>query len=198
MQMRKFRILVFILPVVLLFSYGCKPVIYEFHVTPRVIGPDDSVRVTWKVSGSPTLSVQDQHIGTDTIYRKVTLTVRKAGKKTYRDSVVTVFYDGTINQVGFQTVLHSDTLIAAGMKNTARWGNDFVVSTVDNPYHRKISIIHSGKSVYLNALSKGETTLNGTPVSGNWEIRTLLTPAEKADPHIDPLKLSILITIKHK
>ncbi len=180
----------------LLFAFGCKPAIYEFKVTPRVIGPDDSIRVAWKVRGEPTISIHDEHLGNDTTYRIVTLTASSHGKEVYRDSMVTVLNTGDLNQIVFSTVLKGDTLVAAGIKNAARWGDLFVVGSVSNPSARILSIFHAGKSADISKIPN--QTFSGTPVSGPWQISTLLTPAEKADHRLLPAKLSILITLKHK
>jgi hypothetical protein len=179
-----------------LLACSCGPQIYAFRVEPNVIGPDDSIYVTWKVRGKPTLSIHDEHLGADTTYRIVTLTASSHGKEVYRDSMVTVFNTGDLNQIVFSTTLSGDTLVAKGIKNVARWGDLFVVGSVSNPSARTLRVIHAGKSAAN--LQKANDTFSGTPVSGSWEIRSLLTPAEKANLKLAPAKLSILITLKHK
>lgn len=180
----------------LLLVYGCGPQIYAFRVDPRVIGLDDSIYVTWKVRGKPTLSIHDKHLGADTTYRMVTLTASSHGKEVYRDSIVTVFNTGDLNRIVFSTTLRGDTLVAKGIKNVSRWGDLFVVGSVSNPSARVLVVIHAGKSAAN--LQKVNDTFSGTPVSGIWEIRSLLTPAEKANLKLAPSNLSIQITLKHK
>jgi len=84
LKLRKYKRLFFFFILCLLFT-ACKPAIYEFKVTPLVIGPDDSIRMNWKIRGTPTISVHDQHPGADTTYRVVTLTANSHGKEVYRE-----------------------------------------------------------------------------------------------------------------
>ena len=43
----------------LLLLISCHPRIYEFNVDPRSIGPNDSVRVNWKVKGTAALQIHN-------------------------------------------------------------------------------------------------------------------------------------------
>ncbi|MDB5117217.1 MAG: hypothetical protein JWQ79_2709 [Mucilaginibacter sp.] len=194
--MKNFRGIFLLFVFLTLLECSCGPAIYAFRVEPRVIGPDDSIYVTWKVRGKPAISIHDEHLGADTTYRIVTLTASRHGKEVYRDSTVTVLNTGDLNKVVFSTMLIGDTLVAKGIKNVARWGDLFMVGLVSNPSARIITVIHAGKSADI--LKKADETFSGTPVSGSWEMRTLLTPAEKANLKLAPSKLSILIILKHK
>ena len=165
-------------------------------MAPLVIFPDDSVKVNWSVSGRPTLLVYDRHGGKDTLYRQFTLSVRKNGKEVGRHVQVQVLSKGDTDIVAFLTIPKNDSLVAAGIKNTARWGTGAAISKIINNNGRAIDIVHGGRTIHLEAGEQANNSLDGTFVSGPWTLQTFMSPQEKSDRTKRPDRLSLLITIK--
>jgi hypothetical protein len=69
---------------ILLLLVACHPRIYEFAVAPRSIGPNDPVRVNWKVKGETFLLISDgNHPGSGTAkLHDQTLLITRDGKTT--------------------------------------------------------------------------------------------------------------------
>ncbi|MVM35464.1 hypothetical protein GO755_35915 [Spirosoma sp. HMF4905] len=179
---------------------SCKPRIYSFTANPRTIGPNDSIQVNWKTRGMATLLIHDRPMpGPDTTsrLRELTLVVQKNGHEISKMIQVAVLPNGITDKIVFKTVLHGDTLIAAGVNNPLRWGDAFDIRTVQEGSGRSLTVLHAGHILHLEPSSEPNKALLGTPVKGNWEFRSLLTPAEKADHRLAPDRLSILITVQH-
>jgi hypothetical protein len=193
-QLKDFLLYLFALA--LLFMTSCGPKIKSFRVEPLVIFAADSVRATWDVSGDPVLMVNDRFGGKDTLYRIFTLSVRRNGKEVAKHIEVQVIPAGASDLIVFLTTLKNDSLIAAGTKNTARWGLQFAIGAVSNNSNRPIDIVHGGRIVHLQPGEQGSKSLSGAIVSGYWQLRSPLTPAETGDHSHLPDKLSISITVK--
>ncbi len=185
---------VLLLILALLFC-ACKPKIYEFHVDPLVIWPDDSIKVSWKARGDATLMVNDRRLSKDTTYRIFTLGF--PGQEGGQHIMVTILNEGGLDKIIFKDHFHGDSLVASGIKNVARWGDRFGVGTVSNPGPYPLDIYHEGRILHLDTGKTDHSLLSGTAVRGSWELRTRLTPAQRADSTRLPANLSIIISVKH-
>ena len=187
--------------------YCCKPSIRSFTVKPLTITSLDSVKATWDVSGAPTLLIHENTIVPDSTrgivvakYLELTLVARKGGKETKRMIQVTMLPSESSNEIVFSNVLstNGDTLIAKGEKNKLRWGDEFQIVSVASHSKRQLYVRHSGKSAELSSDGTPSNALEGTPIEGPWEIRSLVTAAEKKDLKTAPETLSINTTIQYK
>jgi hypothetical protein len=183
--------------ILLLLFGGCKPQIYEFTVTPLVIGPRDSIKVSWKAKGTASLMINDRLMGKDTTYRIITLVVKRNGRELPRHGQVQVLNEGGKDIISFRTRFSGNTLVAAGTKDTARWGARFNVGTVSNASGRSLDVSHEGRTLHLGSGTDPSEAFSGTSVKGPWELRSSLTATERADSTKLPHSLSILITVKH-
>jgi hypothetical protein len=179
----------------LLLFTTCKPKIYEFRVEPLTIWPADSVQVTWKARGEAVLMVNDRKAGKDTTYRVFTLGF--PGQEGGQHIMVTILNEGGLDKVVFKDHFQGDSLEASGIKNLARWGDHFAVGTVSNPGSYPLDIYHEGRKLHLDTGKTDSSALSGTAVRGFWELRTRLTPVQRADSVHLPASLSIMITVKH-
>jgi len=89
------------------------------------------------------------------------------------------------------SVLHGDTLIAAGEKNKARWGDHFELTAVASASGRPLLVKHGGKMAVLDRQNPDTVTFRGMANSGPWEIRSLMTDTEKKDPARTPPTLRL-------
>ncbi|MES2063528.1 MAG: hypothetical protein V4456_16490 [Bacteroidota bacterium] len=129
--------------------------------------------------------------------RELTLVVQKKGKEIRRIVQVAVLPDYAKERIVYATVLQGDTLVASGISNAARWGDSFVIHTVANASGRPLLIRHAGRGITIGPGIDPDTTFTGTPVKGAWQIRSLLTPAEKSNHRLAPDRLAIQITVQH-
>jgi hypothetical protein len=188
----------FLVSVILLFLCGgCKPQIYEFTVRPLVIGPTDSIKVSWKAKGNASIMINDRFIGKDTTYRVITLVVKRNGSESARHQEVQVLNKGGEDVISFRTKFSGNNLVASGIKSTLRWGNGFKVETVSNASGRSLDISHEGRTLHLEKGANASVVFAGTAVKGPWELRSAITAAERADSTNLPHSLSISITVKH-
>jgi len=175
-------------------------VIYKFNVEPLTIGLGDSIRTNWQVRGEATLLIHDRRIpdaDTNVRLRELTLVVQKNGKEVSQKVQVTVLPNGATDRIVFRTALHGDTLVAAGYNNALRWGDAFVIRTTKNTSGRQLEIRHAGKVLHCDDGNPPDTTFSSTPVKGEWEFRSLLSPAEKSNHQLAPERLAIQITVQH-
>jgi len=82
--MMKTRNTLFVQCVALLLLSACHPRIYEFNADPKSIGPNDPVRVSWKVKGVSVLTVRDYNYPGSAAAKlaELTLLVTQHGKTT--------------------------------------------------------------------------------------------------------------------
>lgn len=175
---------------------SCGPSIHSFRVDQPTITAMDSVKVNWKVSGKPTLLIHenDRTGGEDNYpkYLELTLVAQKNGKEARQFIQVIVLPTESVDTIVFVVAgLHGDTLLAAGEKNITRWGDHFRLGAVASASGRSLLVTHGGRTVLLEGQNPDTVGFRGMPNSGPWEIRSLLTDAEKRDPAIAPATLRL-------
>lgn len=188
--------------------YSCSPVIRSFTVQPLTITSEDSVKVNWDVRGKPTLLVHENIVPPDPAnlgpsdagkkFLELTLVVQKRSKEQRRIVQVAVLPKLSTDEIVFRTDLRGDTLVAAGDKNSERWGDKFEIASVSSGSGRQLFVWHANKTVVLDKNGAPSNALMGTPVAGRWEIRSLLTDAEKKDMSTAPETLRLNATIQSK
>ncbi|HSC37835.1 MAG TPA: hypothetical protein VLD19_08195 [Chitinophagaceae bacterium] len=183
---------------------ACGPSIRSFTVTPLTITRNDSVKVSYSVRGKPTLLVHmegedDNGHSTPAVKSlELTLVAQKGTREQKRFVGVNVLPATAEDQIVFSTMLSGDTLVASGEKNAARWGDRFVVHSIAAEGGRRLTVWHAGQQTTLPANGNPVTTFDGTPYGGHWEIRSLLTEAEKKDHSLAPAVLKIKTVIRYQ
>lgn len=188
--------LAFISSPVFYFFISCGPAIRSFSVVPLTITAADSVKVNWSARGKATLITHtDTAINDpdDRRYelREFTLVVQKNGKDKKQVAQVNVLPAESADDIIFSTIRNGDTLIASGEKNVLRWGTYFKIKTAASASARELIVVHGEKTATLAKDGTPSVLFAGISNSGNWEIKSLLTEAEKTDSSTIPARLRI-------
>jgi hypothetical protein len=148
-------------------------------------------------SDSLTIRKQPDNIVDDRL-RYLELVASKWGKDSFRVIQVAIRPDSASDEIGFRVSGGGDTLVAEGVNNAARWGNDFNILTVSNGSNRELIVTHAGISRVLHPGDPPADDFSGTPVGGFWSLKSPLTQNEKNNPGFAPPPgLKIHITIIH-
>jgi hypothetical protein len=185
---------------------ACGPKITAFDVQPLSLCPNDQVRVTYKVSGAATLMLRqgDPRLAGETDSEELagvpdtlefTIVARKGGEEAIRRIAVLQFPESALDEVVFPTRLIGDTLVAAGEKSAARWGDRFQVVTVSAPPGRSLEVRHADRKVMIQG-GEASAVLSGTPLEGQWELRSLGLPSELANLTTAPDRLRVDVAIR--
>jgi hypothetical protein len=126
-----------------------------------------------------------------------TLVVQKQKKEVRQKVQVVILPKESTNEIIFPTYLRGDTLIASGDKNQERWGDKFSILTVNSGSGRQLVVKHANKIANLDKNGSPSNDLKGTPIAGVWEIRSMLTEADKKDMSSAPATLRIIATIQY-
>ena len=182
---------------------ACKPKIQSFAVMPLTITAADSVRIQWKARGEAVLLTHTDTASMDDIdnpvfeTREYTLVVRRKGKEIKRSAVVNVLPLVSADNIVFTCERRGDALVAAGEKNTLRWGRQFLIQELSSACNRDLLVVHENKTALLNRNGTSSSLLQGLCNSGSWEIKTPLTAEEKLDSSLIPATLRIRSVIKY-
>jgi hypothetical protein len=156
--------------------------------------------VTWDVSGEPTLLIHEKTAPDDSTLKllELILVVQKNAKevKMFKQINVREKY-GNVN-IGFIPTLSVDTLIAAGINDTVKWGMLFEVIGVASGSSRPLTVTHAGKIADLDQEGNFSDAFNDTPLRGYWEIRSMLTNEERYNLENVPDMLSIVVKYQYK
>jgi hypothetical protein len=166
------------------------------------LAAEDTIRLPLG-SKADSLEIRKKPDGhTDDRLRYIRLVAVRGKRESPQTIEVPVRPDTASGQVGFAVVPHGDTLIAAGLNNARTWGDDYVILTVSLEHadtsNRVIEVDHSGISRVLHRGDPPDESFKGTPVTGQWTLKTLLTPEDKAKHGQGPTGLSIFILLKHR
>jgi hypothetical protein len=195
-----------LLALILLCSTGnsCAPKIKSFIARPyTTITAEDSVQLTWKVRGKPTLLVYEDPGGDDENpakhYLSYKLVVQKGKKEvSYPILSLTVLPDTSIDYIIINTIRVGDSAVANAVRDSSQWGNHFVLAGLSSASGRPITVTHVRNSVILSANGGMSSGLNGLSNSGAWQLSTVLSAEEKMDSTRIPGRLSIKTIIVHK
>ncbi|HWK05185.1 MAG TPA: hypothetical protein VNS58_16205 [Puia sp.] len=173
---------------------SCGPSIHSFQVDQQTITAADSVKVNWEVSGKPTLLIHEAEERME-----LTLVAQKNGKEARQFIQVIVLPPGSVDTIIFPVGgAQGDTLLAAGEKNSTRWGDHFQLGSVASASGRPLLVTHGGKTVWLDGQNPDTVTFRGMANSGLWEIRSLMTDAEKTNPATAPAVLRLRTKLLYK
>jgi hypothetical protein len=189
-----FVLLVFGLP-------ACKPRVFYFTATPRIVSSKDSVRLSWKTTGKAEMIFYQDRIsnppGDSADMLEFVLTARKWGKTSapFKQSVKLVPQQSRDVLSFSLTGQEGDTLIAAGIKDTNLY-RGFVLISIASLSHRPIIVVHNGMRAVLSDSGVAVTALRDIPYDGLWTLKSVLTPAEKGNKALIPNTLDAMTIIK--
>jgi len=183
--------------------YSCSPKVISFGVQPCAhITKEDSVRLTWRVRGKPVLLFYTEDAGDDENPGKQYLTYKMVAQKgskeaTYPPLVLTLHTDTSIDNIIINTRRSGDSAIATGIRDISEWSTHFLLDSLSSPRHRALTVLHAGNTIELSADGRKHAAPPGLTNSGEWEIRTLLSDAEKKDSSLIPPRLLVKTIIIH-
>jgi hypothetical protein len=165
-------------PAAILLLAACGPKISEFAVTPRRVCAGDTVRMTFKTSGTPhLLAVRHGTATADTT--SYVLVAEKGGKRAYSPMDVVTLSPNATPALAFDTdLLGKDSLVAADTLSPDVWPEALRLDEVFADSGRALMVSHAGKADVVGPEPDGNITWQGLPVSGTWELRAGLLPGE--------------------
>jgi len=181
---------------------ACKPEIYSFTATPKIVTDRDSVHLHWAIHGNPELTFHQKKIpypGGDSLQLlQFSLVAEKGGSRSaprlLELSVLPQLYrDLFVLPV---TGRHGDTLVADGVRDSLY--QDFQIESMTSVTGRKILVKHSNYQTMLYDSVTRSKTFKGVDYAGAWKFESLLTPAEKQNPKLLPTQFAIAFFIKAK
>jgi hypothetical protein len=196
------------------FSSCCKPRVTRFDATPPILCGQATV-LRWEASGDVVMHLETEPTpppsetcaagGRETL--ALTLVATRHGEEDQRPIEVVQLHPAASEPIAFATkTLAGNDVLAGGEKNLKLWvrneanaaplANEVVVTSVVACGGRGIEVAHDGKTASLSADGTPSNDLAGTPVGGNWELRSPLTPGELANPRSRPKELKILASIE--
>jgi hypothetical protein len=181
---------------------ACKPEIYSFTASPKIITDRDSVHLHWSIRGNPELTFHQKKIpysdGDSLQLLQFTLVAEKGGSRSaprlLELSVLPLLYrDLFVLPV---TGRHGDTLVATGTRDSLYL--DFQVESMTSVTGRKILVEHNTYQTMLYDSVTRSKTFRGVDYYGKWKFQSLLTPAEKENPKLIPNQFVIAVYIRPK
>ncbi len=184
---------------------ACSPSIKRFDITPQVVCEDGTAVMEWQASGALAISVRPElstpaaectAVGRETT--AFTLVAQRCGKEALRRVELVELHAGAAEPVVLRTsAIEGGDVVARGDKNVELWGERVEVSSIAACAHRDITVQHAGMSASLPA-DGAPVSVASTTLSGSWELRSPLSPAEQGDPTLRPKTLAILATVRCK
>jgi len=174
----------------------------RFQITPQVLCEGESARASWDVHGKPVMTFQAEPIPNENHCTPrgkeafvFTLVAQKSGTHAERQIEVLQLHPGGTEPIVFSTSrLQGSEVVASGEKNPALWPGRVHIESVAACDSRAIQVRHAGRAALLAASGAPSDALAGTPVTGEWELRSPLTPQEQRDPALRPKELEIIAT----
>jgi hypothetical protein len=181
---------------------SCKPKIYSFSASPRIITNSDSVHLNWVVRGKPQMTFHQKKIryfASDSLQLlQFTLVVVKGSSRTaprlLEIKVLPLLYRDIL--VFPVSGLHGDTLVASGIKDSLY--QDFKIESMASMSSRKMLVEHGVYQTMLYDSNVRAKTFKDLDYSGPWKFQSLLTPEEKANSKLIPDQFMISVFIKPK
>lgn len=176
--------------VTLLFTRGAT-------ATPIILQTDSGIQLALPARDSLTIQKKPDSNAAD-ILRYIALVATLRGKEIDSVVQVEVRMDSATDHIAFAPVLVGDSLVAAGINDTVRWGSVFSILTIAAGSNRSLTVTHAGITRVLDPAERPDTAFRESPIQGEWSINSPLTPDEKDDHSLIPRFLRITITIKHR
>jgi len=170
---------------------ACGPKISEFSATPRRLCAGDTVRLTFKTSGTPhLLSVRHGSAVADTT--SYLLVAERRGKRAYSPIDVVTFSPNAQPALAFEIdIFGRDSLAGHDTLRADTWPDALRLDDVSVDSGRAILVRHGGTEDVVDPEEGGNPAWRGQTVSGEWSVRAGLSPGEVVgDPdHAPPRHL---------
>ncbi len=189
-----------------LFAAGCAPAIQRFEVTPSTVCAGDApavaswaargevalqVRVDDRDSSAPEVRDRLQQLPPGARLVTLRLTASRGGEeRAAQTRAVEQLPDTFETEIAFGGQPAEGGVVAAGVKNPARWGDRFEIATVAALDGRTVEVRHAGRVVTVGG--DAADGLAGTALAGPWELRW------KADGGVPPEVLRLRATARCK
>jgi hypothetical protein len=165
--------------------------------TPIVLHANSGIQLALPTHDSLAI-LKKPDVNAADILRYIALVATLRGKETDSVVEVEVRMDSAADQIAFAPVIVGDSLVAAGVNDSVRWGGIFSILTVAAGSARSLTVSHGGIIKVLTPGQQPDTAFLGSPIGGEWSIGSPLTPDEKDDHSLVPRFLRVAITIKHR
>jgi hypothetical protein len=177
---------------------GCGPKIHSFSVEPRRACPDDTVRISFSVTGTPHLEVTTTSgEGPETV--TYTLIAERQGKSRFARQDVVRLSAQQERPLSFPTIpLGTDSLSASDTLPADNWNSSARLAGLSTLSHRDVWVTHLGRVALLRGDGTPSNEFVGLPLAGLWELAAPLKAGEiLGDPaHAPPVRLKLLTTIR--
>ena len=181
---------------------ACKPEIYSFTASPKIITDRDSVHLHWSIHGNPELTFHQKKIpysdGDSLQLLQFILVAEKGGSRS-APRLLELNVLPLLHRDLFALPVsgrHGDTLVADGFRDSLY--QDFQIESMTSVTGRKILVEHNTYQTMLYDSVTRSKTFRGVDYYGKWKFQSLLTPAEKANPRLIPNQFVIAVYIKPK
>jgi hypothetical protein len=170
---------------IMILFVGCAgPAVESFRITPRVLCEGESAVANWDVRGEASMTfLLEPEPAAD-------------GSKEDEKQVELV----QLHPVGAEPIvfgtnrMEGDQVVASGEKNPELWTERVQVASLAACDNRSIQVRHAGRAAMLPTGGAPSEALAGTPLAGEWELRSVLTSDEQHNPTLRPKELEILAT----
>ncbi len=162
------------------------PKVHSFMLEPRNVcrgQAPGSTRISWSVSGTPSLRVRYGRAANDEPDEPDTLTFLLVVTKG-RDSVteredVLEFPAQFAHTIAIPATSQGSDVVAAGETNPAQWPAVFVVHTVRSGSSRAINVVHGGRTASVGANGAESAAFQGTPLAGSWQLKSAVASGDE-------------------
>jgi len=162
------------------------PRVQSFMLEPRNVCRGQAAggtRISWSVSGTPTLHVRFGRAANDEPDEPDTLTfllvVAKGRDTVTQREDVLEFPAQFAHTIAIPATPQGSDVVAAGETNPAQWPTVFVVHTVRTGSNRAINVVHGGRTASISANGAESAALQGTPLAGLWQLKSAVASGEE-------------------
>jgi hypothetical protein len=151
-----------------------------FAVTLARACADDTVSVTYSVSGTATLRVAPPRLGSKTDTTRYQLRVTKGGKMAHAAQDMVVYRGEEMDTLvlGPSRRHGADSIVVKDSIRTDLWPDFVCTRGIALASGRPIAIAHNGKTAVVGA-QLATSMLDGSPIAGDWDLRPALLPGER-------------------
>ena len=174
------------------------PKVRAFLLEPRNVcrgQAPGSTRISWSVSGTPTLHVRYGRAANDEPDEPDTLTfllvVAKGRDTVTQREDVLEFPPRFAHTIASPATPQGSDVVAEDETNPAQWPPVFVVHTVRTGSNRAITVVHGGRTASVTANGAESAAFQGTPLAGSWRLTSTVASGEEAP---DRLRLEAIVS----
>lgn len=142
-----------------------------------------STRISWSVSGTPTLHVRYGRASNGEPDEPDTLTfllvVAKGRDTVTQREDVLEFPARFAHTIAIPATPQGSDVVAEGETNQAQWPAVFVVHTLRTGSNRTINVVHGGRTASVSANGAESAAFQGTPLAGSWQLRSTVASGDE-------------------